>query len=271
LTSDKTTKRLRRIMIAVLLFSAILTLSGQPESYWHHPQTAIRGDGLSIGNATNHGFEFFLGRGWQAFIMTSMLYLAGAFLLVSLLPRKAALIAIFSFIFGHYFGETNWLVVRWHLGIGGASIYALVLALMLVLSAFPKPGPNTNRVIRALRWVMVGAMSLDMINTLLGQPPGYWHHPETVHEANNFSRFLLSRGWYAYLFHRPGLFLRNVLARIDTSRDMGLNLYLLLYLSELYRGVQLVFFRMENGNGNPRYLWRITKRTHSFAGISCDI
>ncbi len=46
---------------------------------------------------------------------------------------------------------------------------------------------------------MVAAMSLDMINTLLGQPASYWQHPETVHEGNSFSRLLLLHGWYTYL------------------------------------------------------------------------
>jgi len=64
--------------------------------------------------------------------MTSVIYLLGVFLLVSILPRRAALIAIFSFLFGHFFGATNWLAIRWHLGTNSSSIYALALAPMIV-------------------------------------------------------------------------------------------------------------------------------------------
>lgn len=181
-----------------MLFSVILTLGGQPESFWHHPETAIRGDGLSIDNATNHCFEFFLGRGWQYFLLVSMLYISGAFVLVSILPKKLALIVTLSFIFGHYFGGINWLAVHWHLGASGSGFYALVLTSILVFSVFPTSTPTTDRAIKTLRWVMVIAMTIDMINTLAGQPASYWLHPETVHEGNSFSRFLLLHGWYTY-------------------------------------------------------------------------
>jgi len=53
-TDDQIVKRLRWVMMAVMLFSLFNTLSGQPQSFWHHPETAIRGDGLSIHNETNH-------------------------------------------------------------------------------------------------------------------------------------------------------------------------------------------------------------------------
>ena len=96
-TSDQTVKRLRWVMIGAILFSMVNTLSGQPESFWHHPETAIRGDGLSIYNETNHTFDFFLGRGWMPYLLTSLIYLSAVFLIVSVLPRKLALIAIFSF------------------------------------------------------------------------------------------------------------------------------------------------------------------------------
>jgi len=115
-TTDQIVKRLRWVMVAAIFFSVVNTLIGQPESFWQHPETAIRGDGLSIYNTTNHTFDFYLGLGWQAFLITSLIYVLGALLFVSILPRRAALIAIFSFLFGHFFGATNWLANRWHLG-----------------------------------------------------------------------------------------------------------------------------------------------------------
>ncbi len=198
--TDPITKRLRWVMIGSILFSVVNTLVGQPANFWHHPETAIRGDGLSIYNPTNHTFYFCLGFGWSAYLATSLIYLSGAFLFVSLLPRRAALVAIFSFIFGHFFGATNWLATRWHLGTNASSIYALVLVPVIVFSAFPTLRPNTDQIIKRMYWVMVGAMLCDMICTLLGQPAGYWLHPETAHEANPVSRFFLTQGWYAFVF-----------------------------------------------------------------------
>src|ERR1017187_7032680 len=101
-TNDRIIKRLRGVMGAVLLLSIVNTLAGQPGNFWQHPEMAIRGDGLSINNETNHTFEFFLGQGWQAYLMANLIYFSGALLLVSVLPKRAALVTIFSFIFGHY-------------------------------------------------------------------------------------------------------------------------------------------------------------------------
>ena len=193
-------------MICVMLFSVIIELSGQPASYWHHPESAIRGDGLSVNNETNHTFDFFLDRGWQPYLIANLIYISGAFLLVSLLPKKASLITIFSFIFGHYFGTSNWLAIRWHLGVEGPNIYCSVLGLLIVLSAFPTPCPNMDKIIKRLRWVMLGAMLSDTINTLIGQPISYWLSPETVHESNSLSRFFLIQGWPVYFLWNMILF-----------------------------------------------------------------
>jgi hypothetical protein len=210
-TRDQIVKRLRWVMLGTMLFSAVNTLAGQPQSFWRHPETAIRGDGLSIYNPTNHTFDFFLGHGWLAYAVTCLIYFAAAFVLVSILPRMAALVAIFSFIFGHYYGGSNWLAARWHTGVQGPMIYNAVLGATIALTAFPAPG-TAVRAVKRLRWVMMGATLLDFINTLIGQPGSYWLHPETVHEANAASRFFLAHGWTAFaaydLFYIGGLFLR---------------------------------------------------------------
>ncbi len=43
---------------------------------------------------------------------------------------------ILAFIFGHYYGASTWLAHRWHLGTTGTVLYAIVLAVILVLSVF---------------------------------------------------------------------------------------------------------------------------------------
>jgi hypothetical protein len=196
-SDDQIVKRLRWVMLAVMLFSVINTLAGQPKSFWHNPETAIRGDGLSIHNQTNHVFEFFLGHGWQAYLAASLIYLLAAFLLVSLLPKRAALVTAFSFILGHFFGGSNWLAVRWHFGVEGPTVYGIVLSTILVLSVFPAT-ETSDRITKRLRWVMIGAMLLDFAVTLAGQPSGFWSHPETMRESNQLVRLFLGRGWQAY-------------------------------------------------------------------------
>jgi hypothetical protein len=199
-TDDQIVKRLRWVMMAVMLFSLFNTLSGQPQSFWHHPETAIRGDGLSIHSETNHTFEFFLGYGWQAYLPACAVYFATAFLIVSILPRTATLITIFSLILGHYFGASNWLAVRWHFGMAGAPIYGIVLGAVVAFAAFPE-AEKIDPAIRRLRWVMVAMIFSDLTVTLVGQPGSYWHHPETMHEGNSVSRLFLGYGWWAFFLY----------------------------------------------------------------------
>ena len=200
LTEDRTVKRLRWVMIGAMLFSAINTLLCQSESFWRNPETAIRGDGLSIHNPTNHTFEFFLGNGWQAYVAACLVYFAAAFLLVSILPRRSGLTAIFSFLFGHLYGASNWLAVGWRLGVQGPAAYAIVLSTALALSAFAVPGAAVLD-IKRLRWIASAPLVFDFAFTLIGQPTSYWHRPETVHEANALSRFFLARGWTAFILY----------------------------------------------------------------------
>src|SRR4051812_25027532 len=93
--------RLRWVMIAGMVLSFILTLAGQPKSFWRDPTTAIRGDAQPLHSTTNHTFEFFLSHGALPYLAANLLYLAIAFAIVSRLPRKIAVIAIFSVIFAH--------------------------------------------------------------------------------------------------------------------------------------------------------------------------
>ena len=200
LTEDRTVKRLRWVMVGAMLFSAINTLLCQSESFWRNPETAIRGDGLSIHNPTNHTFEFFLGNGWQAYVAACLVYFAAAFLLVSILPRRSGLTAIFSLLFGHLYGASNWLAVGWRLGVQGPAVYSIVLSTVLVLAAFAAPGTGALD-LKRLRWVVSAPLALDFAFTLIGQPGSYWSHPETVHEANALSRYFLERGWTAFVLY----------------------------------------------------------------------
>ena len=236
--SDKVVNRLRWVMLAVVLFSIFNTLCGQPQSFWQHPETAIRGDGLSIHNETNHTFEFFLGQGWQVYLLACAVYASAAFLTVSILPRTAALITILSFIFGHYFGASNWLVVRWHLGMSAPPIYGIAIGAIVAFSAFPM-AEDIDPAIKRLRWVAAGAILADLTVTLIGQPGSYWHHPETMHEANSVSRLFMGYGWWAFFLY-----------------DLVYAFGVFLLLSKLPRMIALVaFFPFVLGHFNGVSCW----------------
>lgn len=199
-TEDHLVKRLRWVMIGAMLFSAINTLVCQRASFWLNPETAIRGDGLSVHNSTNHTFEFFLGNGWRAYVAACLIYFTAAFLLVSILPKRAALTAIFTFLFGHFYGATNWIANGWRLGIQGLTFYAIALSTVLAVVAVAAPGAGALE-LRRLRWVVSAPLVIDFAFTLIGQPGSYWAHPETVHEANALSRYFLEQGWTAFVLY----------------------------------------------------------------------
>ena len=186
-------------MIAAIAFSLLLTLCGQPANFWLDPTNAMRGDGQSIYAATNHTFDFFLGHGAVPFIVTDLVYMVVAFFVVSRLPRTAALIAIFSIIFAHGYGATNWLIVRFHCGIGSSlASYGASMGTLLSFAILPTwERPRT--IISAWRWIMVAALFVDIANTLVGQPASYWHDTSAQHEANALAHLLLGRGWIYYL------------------------------------------------------------------------
>jgi hypothetical protein len=130
LTTDNTAKRLRWVMVGTMLFDKINTLLGQPSAYWQHPAAADEGDPF---------FYFFLSRGLSVYLLFSLVYVTVTFLIVSVVPRRPGLIVIFAFILGHFLGASTWLAYRWHLGVKGPIIYAIVLSVFIVLLAFPKP------------------------------------------------------------------------------------------------------------------------------------
>jgi len=121
-------KRLRWIMVGVILVDAINTLLGQPRSYWTRPITADEITPL---------VHYFAVRGYAVFIGYWLVYAAAAFFIVTLLPRRLALIGVFIFIFPHYHGATTWWVYHWHYGSRAATIYGIILSIILVLAAFP--------------------------------------------------------------------------------------------------------------------------------------
>jgi hypothetical protein len=190
--------RLLAITIVLIAASAVLTLAAQPSSFWSLPQTAVRFDGLAIHSSTNPMFDFFLGRGWPAYLAGVSLYGAAVWLMVAVLPKRLAMVAEFTVILGLSYSGSNWIIVRWHTGIGGAALYVAAVAIALAAAVFPFVEDREQGGLRRLCWVMALTITIDGVFTLMGQPASYWQNPATVHEANPLSKFFLEKGWWAF-------------------------------------------------------------------------
>jgi hypothetical protein len=127
-------KRLRWIMVGVIVMDAAITLWGQPRAYWSDPSTT---------NEQNTFVRFFARLGYQPFILYWVVYTAAAFFIVSRVPRRFALIAIFTFILPHYFGATSWWVYTWGYGHGAATLSGFALAVVLGM-ALASRGDGNN-------------------------------------------------------------------------------------------------------------------------------
>jgi hypothetical protein len=195
---DPAVDRLLKITIAVVVAGVVLTLAGQPAAFWSRPDSAIRGDGLGIHDPTNHAFEFLLGHGWPAYLACKAGVLAATILLVSLLPRRTAIILLLTVTFAHVYTGTNWLAIRWHAGMLASTVYGLGagVPLGLAVTRFGRAGPELNH---RFGLIAAGALLLDFGATLLGQPAGYWSNPGTAYEGNVVSRYFLFHGWEAFV------------------------------------------------------------------------
>ena len=132
ITRDPVLKRLRWLMVFVILVDTANTLLGQPASYAENPATAAE---------FNEFMRVFVRLGPLPFLASSGLYIAGCFVCVSTLPRKLAYATLFALILGHYFGASTWLTYHWEFGMQAAVIYAIVIAVGLVLCGISPPIP----------------------------------------------------------------------------------------------------------------------------------
>ena len=153
---------------------------------------------LPIHSSTNPMFDFFLGRGLLAYLAAVVLYGALVWFAVAVLPRRLALVAEFVVILGLCYSASNWIVVRWQTGTGGAVLFVAALAIALSAVMTPSSEYRDNSGLRRLCWIMAFAVAIDCIFTLLGQPASYWQNSATVFEANPASKYFLEQGWWAY-------------------------------------------------------------------------
>ncbi len=120
--TDLGIKRLRWVMLAVMIFDLLITLAGQPVSYWHQATTANEGDPI---------VELVMHQGVVPLLLVSVAYGLAILALVSFLPRQPALIVLLLFTFWHYYGASTWLQYHFRYPYGGF-LSGVVLAILLV-------------------------------------------------------------------------------------------------------------------------------------------
>ena len=231
--------------------NAVLTLIAQPSSYWRFPQTAIRFDGLAIHSSTNPMFDFFLGHGWPAYLGGVALFAAAVWLMVSLLPKKLAIVAELTVILALCYCGSNWVTVRWNTGTGGAVLYEVAVAILLVNVVLPSIDERDRDGLRRLCWLMAFATAIDCIFTLIGQPASYWQNPLTVHEANPMSKYFLEHGWWAYAAYNVAEIAVPWIFALRASRSTGWAIAFAVALGGLFGGSNWLFYEWRLGLQAP--------------------
>jgi len=128
-------RRWRWVMMAMILADITLTLVGQPREYWTDPSKVHEGNEL---------FHFIMSKGAAVSILVDVFYLLGAFLFVSKLPVRLGTALMLSLMFGHYFGASSWLYMRFHLGAAGVISYGVLIAVVLTWVGMPSQRPPSG-------------------------------------------------------------------------------------------------------------------------------
>jgi hypothetical protein len=127
LTTDPTIRRLRWLMVLVILADGTATALGQGRGFWSGSRSV---------DEANDFVAPILRHGPSSFAVFVSIYVIAAFLLVSSLPRRLAIAALFAYVFGHYAGASSWLVYEYNFGVKSAVAYAVLLAIAVSLLAF---------------------------------------------------------------------------------------------------------------------------------------
>ena len=112
-------KKLLFLLAAVIAFDFLVTILGQPGSYWLDPRTAHEG---------NPVFRWFMFQGAVCYFAFIAAYIAGVVGLVSRLPRQTAIVVGLVFLLTHYFAASSWLAFHFHFDLVGPVVYAVVLS-----------------------------------------------------------------------------------------------------------------------------------------------
>jgi hypothetical protein len=128
MTTDPILKRLRWLMILVIFIDGVVTIVARDRGFWRELDTS-GGAGKILYPVLQHGYL-----GVAAF---SLAYAGVAFALVSLLPRRLAVVVLFSYVLAHYASASTWFSCAFHYGVKASIIYGVLIALAISSLGFP--------------------------------------------------------------------------------------------------------------------------------------
>lgn len=111
-------------MLGTMVVDLVLTLYGQPRSYWRDPATALE---------PNPAVRYLMHMGVIPFLVAVVLYCGIAFSLVSFLPSWIGYVTALVCSLGHFYAGSTWLEARMGWGMTGVYVYAVPLALAIAL------------------------------------------------------------------------------------------------------------------------------------------
>jgi hypothetical protein len=86
----------------------------------------------------NKLFHAIMSKGPAVSVTVDALYLLGAYMLVTKLPARLATALMLALMFGHYFGASSWLYMRFKLGAAGVIGYGVLIAVVLTWVGMPR-------------------------------------------------------------------------------------------------------------------------------------
>lgn len=105
--------------------------------------------------------------------------------------------------------------------------------------------------VKRLRWVMIGTILFDKLNTILGQPSSYWQHPETVDEMNRSWHYSLNRGLPFYIFDSFAIVLLLFLIVSTIPRKLSLIVIFTVVLNHFFGTSFWLCYHWHFGVGGP--------------------
>ena len=129
-TTDKIVRRLRWVTLMVMLADAVITLIGQPPTFWHDPKVANEGEPI---------VRFFLVRGFFTYAFVGSLYVIGSLVLASITPRNIGMTILFFLLLEHFWGVTSWLVYSMGANIRLQDAFELGIAALIALAVCQAP------------------------------------------------------------------------------------------------------------------------------------
>jgi hypothetical protein len=118
-----------------MIVDLLLTLHGQPKSYWQNPATALEPNPL---------VRHLMVKGIGAFLLAVAIYCAIAFLLVSILPRWIGFVTALVYSLGHFYAGSTWLEARMGMGMNGVYLYAVPLAVAIAICTGAHDGSSNQ-------------------------------------------------------------------------------------------------------------------------------